>query len=102
MKVKIAAGSMTASIGSPQRRFDSCWAYLAAQRAHERLALGVAATNNVAQYRIGERRCQRLAVGEQRGFGQNGFEARQAISLVHPVDVAGGLSHRQRPDQNRS
>ena len=53
--------------------------------------LGVAATNNVAQYRIGERKCQRLAIGEQRGFGQNGLEARQAISLVYPADVSGGL-----------
>ena len=53
--------------------------------------LRVAATNKVAQDRIGERGCQWLAVREQYRFQRNGLEARQAITLVRPVDVSNAL-----------
>jgi hypothetical protein len=49
--------------------------------------LCVAATNNAAQDRIGERGCQWLAVGEQCRFRRNGLEAGQAVTLARAVDV---------------
>jgi len=48
--------------------------------------LCIAATNNLAQDRIGERRRQRLAVGEEYRFPQNSLKAWQAITLAGPVD----------------
>jgi hypothetical protein len=55
--------------------------------SHSPCTLCIAATNHLAQDRIGERRCQRLAVGEEYRFTQNSPEARQPITLVGPVDM---------------
>jgi hypothetical protein len=50
-------------------------------------SLCVAATNDAAQDRIGERGRHRLAVGEQYGSRQNGLDARQAITLAGSIDA---------------
>jgi hypothetical protein len=72
------------------------------QPPHFIYSLCVAATNNPAQDRIGERGRHRLAVGEKYGFRQNGLDARQAITLAGSIDVGGtgsAVLRRPRPDQ---